>query len=200
MTIFLAVAVLAVQVVPGAGVRVISTPNSLNVVEKAPKSSSVSIVEPNISLLKKLQSKRPDFDAHVKAGGKWIRVDLGTRKGHRQSFEAFQGNVLVYHGLASGAIENRFYKPSSHPKAPHNHLGTFWVGRRSKNYVSKLFDCPMRFCLFYCNGHAIHACQRSDIKKLGRPASHGCTRISPANAKKLFKWVGKEFVAVQIVR
>ena len=37
---------------------------------------------------------------------------------------------------------------------------------------------------FTKRGHAIHG--TTEVKHLGRPASHGCVRLAPANAKTLF--------------
>jgi hypothetical protein len=42
---------------------------------------------------------------------------------------------------------------------------------------------------FTKDGHAIHG--SFEVKKLGKPVSHGCVRISPKNAATLYKLVGK---------
>jgi hypothetical protein len=42
---------------------------------------------------------------------------------------------------------------------------------------------------FMKDGHAIHG--SNDVKNLGKPASHGCVRISPENATTLYALVGK---------
>jgi hypothetical protein len=39
------------------------------------------------------------------------------------------------------------------------------------------------------DGHAIHGSY--EVKTLGKPVSHGCVRISPQNAAKLYALVGK---------
>ena len=44
--------------------------------------------------------------------------------------------------------------------------------------------------LFHPAGHAIHG--SNAIRRLGSPASHGCIRISPANAARLFELVRAE--------
>lgn len=46
---------------------------------------------------------------------------------------------------------------------------------------------PMPHSIFYRGGYAVHG--TSDIKKLGSVASHGCVRLHPDNARKLFKMV-----------
>jgi hypothetical protein len=42
---------------------------------------------------------------------------------------------------------------------------------------------------FTPDGHAIHA--TNEVKRLGRPASHGCVRLSPKNAPILYDLVEK---------
>src|SRR3954462_1388431 len=52
-------------------------------------------------------------------------------------------------------------------------------------------DAPMPHSIFFtAAGHAIHG--SSAIRHLGSPASHGCIRISPSNAAKLFELVKVE--------
>ena len=51
----------------------------------------------------------------------------------------------------------------------------------------------MPFSIFFTQkGHAIHG--YLDTKNIGRPASHGCVRLTPANAEKLFALVEKHGV------
>jgi len=68
------------------------------------------------------------------------------------------------------------------------------------HYSSKYENAPMPNSIFFHGGYAIHATY--DIKHLGRPASHGCIRLSPRDAKWLFQLVkeyGKENTYIQIV-
>ena len=54
-------------------------------------------------------------------------------------------------------------------------------------------DAPMPFSIFFTQkGHAIHG--SLDTKNIGRPASHGCVRLTPANAEKLFALVQEDGV------
>ncbi|WP_104664297.1 L,D-transpeptidase [Ensifer adhaerens] len=57
-----------------------------------------------------------------------------------------------------------------------------WLSRyhRSRKYD----DAPMPYAVFFNGGYAIHATY--DIKRLGRPASHGCVRLHPNNAAEFF--------------
>jgi hypothetical protein len=45
----------------------------------------------------------------------------------------------------------------------------------------------MPHAIFFKNGAAIHA--TSSVRLLGTPASHGCVRLSPSNAAKLYAMV-----------
>ena len=56
-------------------------------------------------------------------------------------------------------------------------------------WYSKQWDnSPMPHSIFFMkDGHAIHGSH--EVKNLGKPASHGCVRISPANATTLFALV-----------
>ena len=57
------------------------------------------------------------------------------------------------------------------------------------HYSRKYDNAPMPHSIFFHKGYAIHATYATGM--LGRPASHGCIRLSPANAKRLYALVGK---------
>lgn len=60
-------------------------------------------------------------------------------------------------------------------------VGTFQPEWMSKMWFSRKYDnAPMPHAVFFKSGAAIHATQA--IGSLGRPASHGCVRLAPANA------------------
>lgn len=69
--------------------------------------------------------------------------------------------------------------------------GTFRPFRLEKEHFSKEWDdAPMPHSIFFTGaGHAIHGSYH--VKSLGRRASHGCIRLSPENATKLFALVQK---------
>ena len=58
-------------------------------------------------------------------------------------------------------------------------------------WYSKQWDnAPMPHSIFFKkDGHAIHGSY--EVKSLGKPASHGCVRISPDNAATLYTLVAK---------
>jgi lipoprotein-anchoring transpeptidase ErfK/SrfK len=70
----------------------------------------------------------------------------------------------------------------------------------SKNHRSRLYNnAPMPFAIFYDGDYAIHGTDQ--IKRLGKPASHGCVRLHPDNAAILFQMVraeGMENMRVEI--
>jgi len=58
---------------------------------------------------------------------------------------------------------------------------------------------PMPYSIFFLRGYAIHGSY--EIKHLGRPASHGCVRLHPSNAKALYSLVssyGRANTTIQI--
>jgi lipoprotein-anchoring transpeptidase ErfK/SrfK len=58
---------------------------------------------------------------------------------------------------------------------------------RSFHRSSKYGGSPMPYSIFFRGGYAIHGSY--DVRSLGRPASHGCIRLHPANARELFQMV-----------
>ena len=48
---------------------------------------------------------------------------------------------------------------------------------------------PMPHSIFFYHGYAIHG--TNEVRNLGRPASHGCIRLSPGNARTLYGLVSK---------
>ena len=72
--------------------------------------------------------------------------------------------------------------------------GTYQAFRMEKDHYSREFDdAPMPHSIFFTKrGHAIHG--SLETGKLGRPASSGCVRLAPENAKVLFDLVTAEGV------
>ena len=67
---------------------------------------------------------------------------------------------------------------------------------QTMHYSRKYDMTPMPHSIFFRGGYAIHA--TSAVGALGRPASHGCIRLSPANAAKLFAMVKREGARIAI--
>jgi hypothetical protein len=69
--------------------------------------------------------------------------------------------------------------------------GTYHPQRLERTWFSKeYYDSPMPYSIFFSRGYAIHGSY--EIRHLGGPASHGCIRLHPSNAAKLFSLVQKE--------
>lgn len=71
---------------------------------------------------------------------------------------------------------------------------------KTMHYSSKYNNAPMPHSIFFLGGYAIHATDA--VNKLGSPASHGCIRLSPQNARWLYRIVsehGKEDTYIRIV-
>ena len=58
---------------------------------------------------------------------------------------------------------------------------------RRMHYSSKYNNSPMPHSIFFRGGYAVHG--TNHIRRLGRPASHGCVRLHPRNARTLFNLV-----------
>jgi uncharacterized protein (TIGR02246 family) len=69
--------------------------------------------------------------------------------------------------------------------------GTYTTTSMNEIWYSKQWDnAPMPHSIFFMkDGHAIHG--SNDVKNLGKPASHGCVRISPENAATLYALVAE---------
>ncbi len=67
--------------------------------------------------------------------------------------------------------------------------GTYTATSMNEIWYSKEYDnAPMPHAIFFMrDGHAIHGSY--EVKNLGRPVSHGCVRIAPANATILYQLV-----------
>jgi L,D-transpeptidase catalytic domain len=72
--------------------------------------------------------------------------------------------------------------------------GSFRTFRMEEDHYSKEFDdAPMPHSIFFTKiGHAIHGTESEG--KLGTPASHGCVRLSRANAATLYALVQEQGV------
>jgi hypothetical protein len=64
-------------------------------------------------------------------------------------------------------------------------------------YSPKYDDAPMPHSIVFHGQYAIHGTLA--VADLGRPASHGCVRLSPGNAAGLFVMVQRQGAAIRIV-
>lgn len=66
--------------------------------------------------------------------------------------------------------------------------GNFRPRRLEREWYSRQYDdAPMPHAIFFSGGYAIHGTH--ETRRLGRTASHGCIRLAPSNARRLFELV-----------
>jgi hypothetical protein len=70
--------------------------------------------------------------------------------------------------------------------------GEFTPFRMERDHFSREWDdAPMPHSVFFTKqGHAIHGTEHT--RNIGRPASHGCVRLPPENARVLFQMIKQE--------
>jgi len=98
--------------------------------------------------------------------------------------------------------DNFVWDVSTARKGYRTPIGEFKPYLMKKMHYSKKYDnAPMPHSIFFHGGYAIHATY--DVKNLGRPASHGCIRLSPRDAQWLYRIVkenGQENTYIRIVQ
>ncbi|MEL6373644.1 MAG: L,D-transpeptidase [Pseudomonadota bacterium] len=82
------------------------------------------------------------------------------------------------------------WRISSGRRGHHTPTGTYKPYRMHTMWYSRKYDnAPMPHAIFFRGGYAVHATYAT--RMLGRPASHGCIRLSPKNARRFFQLVRK---------
>ncbi len=80
--------------------------------------------------------------------------------------------------------------------------GKFRPQRTARMWYSKKYDnAPMPYAVFFRSGFAIHG--TNYVKRLGRPASHGCVRLHTSNAAKFYSMVqqyGRKNVSIIVTQ
>jgi lipoprotein-anchoring transpeptidase ErfK/SrfK len=86
-----------------------------------------------------------------------------------------------------GRVVNR-WSVSTAGRGYRTPTGSYRPTRMHRMWYSQKYDnSPMPHAIFFRGGYAIHG--TGSIKRLGTPASHGCVRLHPANAAKLYALV-----------
>src|SRR5437879_7876585 len=116
------------------------------------------------------------------AGAAQAKVAITVDKDNQQMTVAVDG-VERYRWPVSTGIPSR--------ETPN---GSFRAFRMEEDHFSKEFDdAPMPHSIFFTKiGHAIHGTDSEG--RLGTPASHGCVRLSKANASTLYALVQEQGV------
>jgi lipoprotein-anchoring transpeptidase ErfK/SrfK len=105
---------------------------------------------------------------------------------------AFAANLVARVSLSSQTMtvsQNGFvryrWKVSTARKGYVTPQGSWSAKWLSRDHRSRKYDnAPMPYAVFFNGGYAVHA--TFDLKRLGRPASHGCIRLHPENAAEFF--------------
>ena len=117
------------------------------------------------------------------SAGVLVRVDNSSQRMH-----VYVDGMLAYVWPVSTARKGYRTPP-----------GNYRVQRMERMWYSRKYDMsPMPYSLFFRGGYAIHG--TGSIRQLGRPASHGCVRLHPANARALFGLVRRYGGARILVR
>src|SRR6266700_4811987 len=96
--------------------------------------------------------------------------------------------------VAVDGVERYHWPVSSGIPSRETPSGSFRTFRMEEDHFSKEFDdAPMPHSIFFTKiGHAIHGTDSES--RLGTPASHGCVRLSKANAATLYALVQEQGV------
>lgn len=112
------------------------------------------------------------FAHPAKAGVVVAKVDLSQQR----------MNVFV------NGFHQHSWRISSARRGYRTPLGKYKPTWMSRMHYSRRYDnSPMPHSIFFYKGYAIHG--TNYIRSLGRPASHGCVRLHPGNARKLYNLV-----------
>ncbi|MEM9731973.1 MAG: L,D-transpeptidase [Pseudomonadota bacterium] len=131
---------------------------------------------------KKRGTKRRSTKKRRSSSGRVVaRVDLSS-----QRMRVYRGGRLLH-----------TWKVSTGRSGYGTPTGTWRVHRMHKRYFSKKYHgAPMPYAMFYYRGFAIHG--TNAISRLGRRASHGCVRLHPSHAAKLFAMVRRHGGTVKV--
>ncbi len=110
-----------------------------------------------------------------------INVDLSSQRMHVTSDSGESHSWAISSGRPGYRTPRGVFHPTS-LQAMH----------RSRQYD----DSPMPHSIFFDGGYAIHG--TFETRGLGRPVSHGCVRIAPSAAAKLFAMVRAEGASITI--
>ena len=75
-------------------------------------------------------------------------------------------------------------------ETPRGNFRAQWLD--PEHLSSKYENAPMPHSVFFSGGYAVHG--SFDVRHLGRPASHGCVRLSPGHAATLYGLVEEQGV------
>jgi lipoprotein-anchoring transpeptidase ErfK/SrfK len=107
-----------------------------------------------------------------------------------QTMHVYHDGILIHEWPVSTARAGKI--------TPHGEWTGQWLSRNHRS--SRYNNAPMPYAIFYNGHYAIHGTDQ--INRLGRPASAGCVRLHPDNARTLFRMVqveGPQSIRVVVV-
>ncbi len=110
-----------------------------------------------------------------------VRVDLSSQRMSVTNGKGESYNWAISSGRMGYVTPRGTYRPTA---------------LKRMHYSSKYNNAPMPHSIFFHRGWAIHG--TGAVGALGRPASHGCVRLAPGNAAKLFAMVQREGATITI--
>jgi hypothetical protein len=111
-----------------------------------------------------------------------INIDLSSQT---MTVHSGSGETYVW-PISSGRTDYPTPRGVFHPRALYAMV-----------YSAKYDNAPMPHSIFFHGQYAIHG--TTAVGNLGRPASHGCVRLSPGNAATLFAMVQRQGAEIRIV-
>jgi hypothetical protein len=112
------------------------------------------------------------------AGEKWVHVDVS-----QQTLVAYEGDRPVFATLVSGGKQG-YEAPIDSYRVVKKYVSITMSGEDPTDGWYEVEEVP--WTLYYWEGYALHgAYWHNDF---GRPRSHGCTNLPPADARWLFYW------------
>jgi lipoprotein-anchoring transpeptidase ErfK/SrfK len=137
--------------------------------------------------------------ASLVMGAMFIALLSNPAKADWVSITVDISDQLMY--VENGNGQQEVYPVSTARKGYRTPYGDFSPYYMTKMHYSRKYNnSPMPNSIFFKGGYAIHATY--DVKRLGRPASHGCVRLSPDHAERLYymvKDVGMDNTSIRIV-
>lgn len=114
----------------------------------------------------------------------WIAVPVQSQAGVVAKVDLSQQRMHVYVN-GSKRYSWRVSTGAGRYRTP---VGSFRPTVLRKMHYSSIYNnAPMPYSVFFLGGYAVHG--TNHIKRLGRPASHGCVRLHPSHAARLYTLV-----------
>ena len=142
---------------------------------------SVQVLDPLNGLIKRdgvriaRAIRRPES---IEAGKKWIHVDLSE-----QTLVAYEGDEPIYATVISSGKEG-YEPPTGLFEIEQKYISTTMNATDPIDGFYEVEEVP--WTLYYHGGYALHgAYWHTDF---GKVRSHGCTNISPVDARWLYYW------------